>query len=889
MATITGNNSNNTLNGTSGDDDIYGYGGRDTINAGAGNDTLFGGNGNDLLNGEDGNDQIYGEAGNDTGYGGAGDDSLFGGSGADSLSGDAGNDVLEGGTGNDTLAGGLGSDTVTYAYSGSGVTVNLSTGTATAGSGDVDTLTGIENVIGTAQADNITGNGSDNTITAGAGDDIIVSGAGSDTIYGGDGNDSIDAGITNTATANLDFNWSAAGSNGQNIAGGVTQNTGGVTVSVDFTNDGAATAFQINTAAGVYVGAGETFNPNSNLYLSGTGAGDTSTTRVSFEGSATYASEVTNVQFRLNDIDMTSGSWQDVITVNAFDAAGNPVAVSFTISGNETSLGNTITSGPTSDSASSAQGSVLVTIAGPVAWFEIDYNNTFSSGQLIYVTDIEFTAQPEDNDVVDAGAGNDTVSTGAGNDSVLGGTGNDSILGGSGNDTLDGGADNDTLDGGAGNDSLLGGDGADSLLGGDGNDTLDGGAGNDSLYGGAGDDSLLGGDGSDLSDGGAGDDTIHFGAGDDTVYGGDGNDLIDDAPSINLTGANLIYGGTGNDTVWSGHGDDTIHGDAGNDILSGEGGNDSLYGGGDDDVLYGGDGNDLLEGGTGADSLYGGAGRDALYGGAGADLVDGGADEDTIYGDIGDTVTGGSTGADFDVLDLTAWGKALTNVYRDTGNPENGYVEFLDSFGAVIGTMTFSDIETIIPCFTPGTLILTDRGEVPVERLAVGDLVVTRDNGLRPVRWIGRKDLTLADLVVNPALRPVRIPQGAMGPGLPARDMRVSPQHRMLMIGARAEMFFGEAEVLVTAQHLTGRGGIRQDLTPGIGYIHVMFDAHEIICSDGVWSESFQPAARMVGAMDTARAAEILALFPELEETGLAFPAARLTLKAHEARVLLAA
>jgi hypothetical protein len=323
--------------------------------------------------------------------------------------------------------------------------------------------------------------------------------------------------------------------------------------------------------------------------------------------------------------------------------------------------------------------------------------------------------------------------------------------------------------------------------------------------------------------------------------------------------------------------------------LSGGAGIDSLDGGTGADVLDGGDGNDTLLGGDGVDTLQGGAGRDSLVGGAGADTIDGGADQDTIYGDIGDVVTGGSTGTDLDVLDLTAWGKALTNVYKDPFNPENGYVEFLDSFGAVIGTMTFSDIETVIPCFTPGTLILTDRGEVAVEQLRVGDLVVTRDGGPQRVRWIGRKDLSLAHLVVNPALRPVLIPQGALGAGLPARDMRVSPQHRVLVEGPRAEMLFGEPEVLVAAAHLVGHGGIRQDLTPGVSYIHIMFDAHEIVCSDGLWSESFQPASRMVGGMDCARKAEIMALFPSLEDTVVAFPAARLTLKAHEARVLLAA
>jgi hypothetical protein len=178
---------------------------------------------------------------------------------------------------------------------------------------------------------------------------------------------------------------------------------------------------------------------------------------------------------------------------------------------------------------------------------------------------------------------------------------------------------------------------------------------------------------------------------------------------------------------------------------------------------------------------------------------------------------------------------------------------------------------------------------VPVEVLRAGDLVVTRDHGLQPLRCVGRKTLSLAQLVVAPALRPVRFAAGSLGPSRPSRDMLVSPQHRMLVEGPRAEMLFGEPEVLVAAQHLCGRPGVDQPVVEGVTYIHLMFDRHEILCSDGVWSESFQPAARMVKAMDRARADEVLALFPDLAESGEAFPSARLTLKAHEARVLLAA
>jgi hypothetical protein len=214
-------------------------------------------------------------------------------------------------------------------------------------------------------------------------------------------------------------------------------------------------------------------------------------------------------------------------------------------------------------------------------------------------------------------------------------------------------------------------------------------------------------------------------------------------------------------------------------------------------------------------------------------------------------------------------------------------VQFLDSNGNVIGSMTFTGIEQVIPCFTPGTMISTARGEVAVKDLRVGDQVVTRDNGLQTLRWVGTKRLSLADLIVSPALRPVEIGAGALGHGLPLRAMAVSPQHRMLIEGARAEMLFGEAEVLVAAAHLTVLAGVEVKLTSAVRYIHVMFDRHEIICANGAWTESFQPAMRMLDGMDRAQAEEVMALFPELAGEEFDFPAARLSLKAHEARVLL--
>lgn len=146
------------------------------------------------------------------------------------------------------------------------------------------------------------------------------------------------------------------------------------------------------------------------------------------------------------------------------------------------------------------------------------------------------------------------------------------------------------------------------------------------------------------------------------------------------------------------------------------------------------------------------------------------------------------------------------------------------------------------PCFTPGTLIDTASGPRPVETLLPGDLVRTRDNGLQPLRWTGRLRLSAADLLAHPRHLPVRIRAGALGPGLPARPLTLSPQHRLLIGGWRAEILFGEVEVLVPALALVGEMAARAaDLPGGVVYLHLLFDRHEIIRAEGAEVESLLP------------------------------------------------
>ncbi len=185
------------------------------------------------------------------------------------------------------------------------------------------------------------------------------------------------------------------------------------------------------------------------------------------------------------------------------------------------------------------------------------------------------------------------------------------------------------------------------------------------------------------------------------------------------------------------------------------------------------------------------------------------------------------------------------------------------------------------PCFTPGTLIKSDKREIPVEEIAVGTRILTRDNGYQTVRWVGHRQLDQTVLTDVPALQPIRIAQGALGPDLPERDTVVSPQHRMLLNNAQIRDWFDADEVLIAAHLLTCFEGILRETVDNITYIHFMFDQHEIVLADGAWSESYQPSDMRVGAMDERHREELIAIFPELEEdTSAKYPAARPSLDA---------
>ncbi|HMB13223.1 MAG TPA: Hint domain-containing protein [Roseovarius sp.] len=536
-------------------------------------------------------------------------------------------------------------------------------------------------------------------------------------------------------------------------------------------------------------------------------------------------------------------------------------------------------------------------------------------------------------DSIEAGAGNDTVLAGLGDDTVSGGTGADSILGGAGNDSLLGGGGNDTVAGGAGNDTALGGNGADTIYG-DGasgrwsyevytqnftsadgqaftieNGTLAGSGVQDTLAINALGQAATG--QADPNDFGviftstlfspeAG--TYRF-----TTTSDDGSTIrIFDAQGnpvtfSNQTGGDLPY--LNNDfhqAPTERFGDVTLEANqvytievrvwenAGGQVLSGTvtppGGTASSL-----------DASPLI---LGVETT---AGDDVLDGGAGNDLVFGGGGDDTITIGQGDTLFGGD-GDDLFVLEDYATPGGTITLSGGEGNETNGDTLFLtpdvgntditftnedDAAGGLSGFFTtpdgtlvnFAEIENII-CFTPGARILTPRGLRRVESLRAGDLVITRDNGPQPVRWTGSRTVPGIE-----RFAPIRVAAHVLDGA--TRPLLVSPQHRFLFTGYKAELLFGCDEVLVSAKHLVDGRDVTEAPQAEVTYIHVMLDRHEVIYAEGAATESFHAGDVGLAAISDQSREEMFRIFPQLRSHPESYgPTARPCLKRHEARLL---
>jgi hypothetical protein len=308
---------------------------------------------------------------------------------------------------------------------------------------------------------------------------------------------------------------------------------------------------------------------------------------------------------------------------------------------------------------------------------------------------------------------------------------------------------------------------------------------------------------------------------------------------------------------------DALDGSADPDDMSGLEGDDRIYGHDGDDTLFGDGGNDMLAGGAGDDVLDGGTGDDVLWGADGADTIvfrDGYGHDVVMDFDVGADVvalTSGGVetwadvqdrlGADFDGTALLTLDDGSTLRFEGLSPSDLTQDHFILSPAPV--------------CFAAGTRIATPRGEVAVSDLRPGDMVTTLDHGPQPVVWVGRRRAHFGHL--GHRHHPVRIAAGAMGGGLPRRDLLVSPQHRLLIVGPPDARF--SAGALAKAKGLCGQPGIAQDHGfTAIDYVQILLPQHGIVLAEGAPAETFLPRSFALASLGAADRAALCALFPDL-------------------------
>jgi Ca2+-binding RTX toxin-like protein len=617
--TLTGDGNANQLDGGLGDDTLAGGAGGDAIDGGLGSDTAS-------YAGSAAGVTVNLGAGTASGGDAAGDtlsriENLIGSAQADTLTGDGGDNVLEGGAGGDAIDGGLGSDTASYVSSAEGVTVNLGAGTASGGDAQGDTLSGIENLTGSAQADVLTGDDGDN---------VLEGGASADTLTGGLGNDTASYARSSAGvTVNLAAGTASGGDAAGDTLSGIENIIGSVQADM-LTGDGNANTLDGRAGADVMTGGA-----GNDTYVVDHG-GD-----VLIEN----AGEGNDAVFSIAHLVLTANVENLVLTGSAdLQAYGNSDA-------------NTLTGNVGSNLLDGRGGAdVMLGGAGNDVYFVDDPGDAvsenpgegsdavFSTAHLVLTANVEALVLQGSADL--QGYGNSLANA---------------LYGNAGSNLLDGRGGADYMAGGAGNDVYVVDDPGDAAIenAGEGRDAIFSTAhlvlpanvevlvlqGSADLQGyGNGDANTLHGNaGGNLLDGRGGADVMRGGAGNDVYF-------VDDAGDLVVENAN--------------EGTDAVFATVGYTLASNV-----------ETLVPQGSGNLAGGGNTLANKLYGNAGDNALDGGGSADRLTGNAGNDTFVFHVGE--------ADGDiVIDFAGNGAAAGDSFSFIGFGTTGDGASLTQIGA---------------------------------------------------------------------------------------------------------------------------------------------------------------------------------------------------------------
>jgi hypothetical protein len=173
------------------------------------------------------------------------------------------------------------------------------------------------------------------------------------------------------------------------------------------------------------------------------------------------------------------------------------------------------------------------------------------------------------------------------------------------------------------------------------------------------------------------------------------------------------------------------------------------------------------------------------------------------------------------------WSCTDTNLATLLGANGGAYNILVTSFGG--SAVTSPSVGFAYACFAGGTRITVPAGEVAVEALRIGDLVMTGEGTAKPVKWVGRRGYTAGEVAANPYLQPVLVRRDAIAPGMPHRDLMLSPNHALFIDGV-----FVPAGTLVNGVSILRCGDLA-----AVAYYHIETDAQDVVFAEGMPAETF--------------------------------------------------
>ena len=173
-----------------------------------------------------------------------------------------------------------------------------------------------------------------------------------------------------------------------------------------------------------------------------------------------------------------------------------------------------------------------------------------------------------------------------------------------------------------------------------------------------------------------------------------------------------------------------------------------------------------------------------------------------------------------------------------------------------------------------GANIRTPFGARRIEHVRPGDLIVTRDNGLQPVKLIWKRVISDTEMNGSADLAPIHLNPRAIGPMMPSRSLRLAPGHRALIPGYRIADVADDTSYLMNIDAVASLNDQayvdRSD--DEIVYYNLIFEDHQVFCVEGLPVESLRPTPKTIALMDVETREELADLFPNLSPRRAAFP-----------------